>query len=60
MKFIDFEKPGMPDVLYVSETDVPLINEKQILIKVKAAGINRPDIIQREGNYPPPPDIQKF
>jgi NADPH2:quinone reductase len=60
MKFIDFEKPGMPDVLYVSETDVPLINEKQILIKVKAAGVNRPDIIQREGNYPPPPGHSKI
>ena len=37
-----------------------LINEKQILIKVKAAGINRPDIIQREGNYPPPPGHSKI
>ena len=44
----------------MSETDVPLINEKQILIKVKAAGINRPDIIQREGNYPPPPGHSKI
>ena len=54
MKAISFDQPGEPDVLKLIDMDIPEPNENQILIKVKAAGVNRPDIIQREGNYPPP------
>ena len=54
MKAIFHDQPGSPDVLKVIEIDIPEPNENQILIRVMAAGINRPDIIQREGNYPPP------
>ena len=54
MKAITYDQPGLPDVLKVFETNIPYPNENQILIKVIAAGVNRPDIIQREGNYPPP------
>ena len=53
MKAISYDQPGEPDVLKLIDMDIPEPNENQILIKVKAAGVNRPDIIQREGNYPP-------
>ncbi len=55
MKAVFFDRPGPPDVLKIIDYDVPSIGEYQILIKVKYAGVNRPDIIQREGNYPAPP-----
>ncbi len=54
MKEITYDQPGSPDVLKVVDSEVPEPNDNQILIKVMAAGVNRPDIIQREGNYPPP------
>ena len=38
-----------------AETQVPAISERQVLIKVKATSVNRPDLVQREGNYRPPP-----
>ena len=54
MKTISYDQPGSPEVLKVVDSEVPEPNDNQILIKVMAAGINRPDIIQRQGNYPPP------
>jgi NADPH:quinone reductase len=56
MKAIVITSFGGPDVLKPEEREKPDINENEVLIKVKAAGINRPDIAQRKGNYPPPPD----
>jgi putative PIG3 family NAD(P)H quinone oxidoreductase len=56
MKAIVITSYGSPDVLKSEERDKPEINKDQVLIKVKAAGINRPDIAQRQGNYPPPAD----
>ena len=55
MKAIEIREPGGPDVLQISERDDPLPGAGQILIRVKAAGINRPDVVQRMGLYPPPP-----
>lgn len=55
MKAIVYDNPGNPEVLYVCEREVPKVYPKEVLIKVKAAGINRPDIAQRKGNYPAPP-----
>ncbi|WP_138933057.1 NAD(P)H-quinone oxidoreductase [Roseovarius arcticus] len=46
---------GGPDVLDVIQTERPTPGNGQILIRVHAAGVNRPDVMQREGNYPPPP-----
>ena len=60
MKAVCFDTPGKPDVMKISNCGMPEINDDQILIKVKYAGVNRPDIIQREGNYPPPPDHSKI
>ena len=55
MKAITFDKFGGPEVLYVSDNlETPIIRDEEVLIKVHAAGINRPDILQRMGQYPPP------
>ncbi|WP_413576665.1 NAD(P)H-quinone oxidoreductase [Bdellovibrio sp. HCB290] len=55
MKVIEITKPGGPDVLAVGERPVPKPMDHEVLIKVKAAGVNRPDCAQRQGTYPPPP-----
>ena len=55
MKFIDFNEPGGPDVLVVNDGPAPSIGDDDVLIKVSAAGVNGPDIMQRKGLYPPPP-----
>ena len=54
MKAIKFDKPGGSDVLYLAEIDIPEPADDQILLKNHAIGINRPDILQRKGLYPPP------
>ena len=54
MKYIEIKKFGGADGLVISETLVPDITEDEILIKVYASGVNRPDILQRLGQYPPP------
>lgn len=46
---------GGADVLYVGETDAPEAAPGRVLIRVAAASVNRPDVVQREGHYPPPP-----
>lgn len=46
---------GPAEALFVAEIPTPVAAPHEILIKVAAAGVNRPDIAQREGNYPPPP-----
>ena len=60
MKAVCFDTPGKPDVMKISNCKIPKISDEQILIKVKYAGVNRPDIIQREGNYPAPPNHSKI
>lgn len=55
MKYIDTPQYGEADVMTIAEGLVPECKADEVLIKVHAAGVNRPDIIQREGNYPPPP-----
>ena len=60
MKAVHFSKPGGPEVLQVINIETPKISSDEILIKVKAAGINRPDVVQREGNYPPPESHSKI
>jgi putative PIG3 family NAD(P)H quinone oxidoreductase len=52
---IEIVKPGGPEVLVATERDVPKPGPGEVLVKVEAAGVNRPDILQRLGNYPPPP-----
>ncbi len=54
MKAIDPETPGGVEVLTLVERQVPVPKAGEVLIKVAAAGVNRPDILQRRGMYPPP------
>ena len=46
MRFVDFKKPGSPDVLFENEGPIPEPGSKEILVQVKAAGVNRPDLSQ--------------
>ncbi|MFD1604810.1 NAD(P)H-quinone oxidoreductase [Flavobacterium artemisiae] len=57
MKAIVITQPGAPDVLKLQEYPTPEITGDEILIEVKAAGLNRSDIFQREGNYPAPAGV---
>jgi NADPH:quinone reductase len=54
MKAIEITKPGPPDVLKLCERPLPVLKAGEVLIKVHAAGVNRPDVIQRMGHYPVP------
>jgi NADPH2:quinone reductase len=56
MRLITFDAPGPPDVLHLAEAPQPVPSATEVLIKVAAAGVNRPDLQQRAGKYPPPPD----
>ncbi|MDP6521924.1 MAG: NAD(P)H-quinone oxidoreductase [SAR324 cluster bacterium] len=56
MNYIQIEENGDPDVLKLSSQSVPDPGLDEVLIRVAAAGVNRPDIMQRKGLYPPPPD----
>ena len=55
MTVIGISKPGGPEVLLPETRPVPAPGAGEILIKVAAAGVNRPDVAQRSGAYPPPP-----
>lgn len=54
MKAIIITQPGEPEVLQIGDRPTPACSPTEVLIKVMAAGINRPDVAQRKGNYPPP------
>jgi len=56
MRCVEISKPGGPDVLMPAERPAPVPKAHEILVKVAAAGVNRPDVAQRQGNYAPPPD----
>lgn len=55
MTAIGIPQPGGPEVLLPEVRPLPVPGEGQVLIKVAAAGVNRPDVFQRQGGYPPPP-----
>ena len=54
MTAIVIRAPGGPDVLVPEQRPVPQPGEGEVLVKVAAAGVNRPDVMQRQGLYPPP------
>ena len=56
MRAVEISQPGGPEVLKATQRPVPQPKPGEILIKVAAAGVNRPDVLQRTGNYPVPPD----
>ena len=55
MRAIEITQPGKPEVLQLCERPTPVLKAGEVLIKVHAAGINRPDVLQRLGKYPVPP-----
>lgn len=55
MTAIEITAPGGPEVLRPATRPLPVLKAGEILVKVAAAGINRPDVLQRQGVYPPPP-----
>ena len=55
MKCITFAEAGPPEVLHIGERPKPAPGQAEVLVKVQAAGVNRPDLMQRQGKYPPPP-----
>jgi len=55
MRIVDITTPGAPEVLRPAERPMPQAGEGELLIRVHASGVNRPDVLQRTGNYPVPP-----
>ena len=55
MTAVGYDAPGGPQVLRAETLPVPSPGPGQVLVKVAFAGVNRPDVVQRQGNYPPPP-----
>ncbi len=55
MNYVEISTPGGPEVLRLTQGPRPEPGPGQVLIRVAAAGINRPDLLQRQGKYPPPP-----
>src|SRR5688572_17922884 len=55
MRAVEITQPGGPEVLRPAERPTPVARENEILVKVAAAGVNRPDVLQRMGHYPVPP-----
>ena len=55
MRYIEISEPGGPEVLRLADCAVPAHADDEVLIKVAAAGVNRPDVMQRKGLYPSPP-----
>ena len=55
MTAVAISKPGGPEVLIPEQRPLPVPGPGELLVKVLAAGVNRPDVAQRSGAYPPPP-----
>ncbi|MBB3975993.1 putative PIG3 family NAD(P)H quinone oxidoreductase [Rhizobium azooxidifex] len=55
MSYVEVREPGGPEHLVIAQGPLPLLRTGEILVRVAAAGINRPDLMQRKGDYPPPP-----
>jgi NADPH2:quinone reductase len=56
MRAVEISTPGGPEVLHLVERPIPVPKDGEILVRVAAAGVNRPDVLQRKGAYPPPKD----
>ena len=60
MKAIAITRPGGPEVLELAERPDPVAGPGECLIRVAASGVNRPDVLQRKGAYPPPPGASEL
>jgi len=56
MRFIDLTSFGAPEVMRIATGPLPIPGEGQLLVRTAAIGVNRPDVAQRQGTYPPPKD----
>ena len=54
MRFVDLPTFGGPEVMVLATGPLPAVRPGEILVRVGAAGVNRPDVAQRSGNYPAP------
>ncbi|MHB8453854.1 MAG: NAD(P)H-quinone oxidoreductase [Acidiferrobacterales bacterium] len=57
MQAVEIKEPGGPEVLVIGTREIPVPGIGEVLVQVTAAGINRPDVLQRRGLYPPPPGV---
>lgn len=57
MTAIAIQAPGGPEMLVTETRPAPVVAEKEILVRIHAAGVNGPDVLQRMGKYPPPPGV---
>src|SRR6202044_4070364 len=55
MNVVEIAAPGGPEQLKLAQRPVPAPGEGEVLVRIEAAGVNRPDVMQRQGRYPPPP-----
>ena len=60
MKAVVITSPGGPEVLQLQEVEDPQLKDDEVLIKVHATALNRADILQRKGLYPPPPGASPY
>ena len=60
MRAVVVKEPGGPEQLTVEDVEVPMLGSTEVKIRVAAAGLNRADVAQREGNYPPPPGTPEW
>src|SRR5881227_743234 len=60
MTAIAIREPGGPDVLVAQPRPMPAPGRGEVLVKIAAAGVNRPDVMQRQGLYPPPPGASEI
>jgi putative PIG3 family NAD(P)H quinone oxidoreductase len=60
MKAITVPEPGGPEALVLADVDTPQPRAGEVLVRVAAAGVNRADVLQREGHYPPPPGASEL
>ncbi len=59
MRAVMISRPGPPEVLQIGETDSPVPSAGEVLVRVRAGGVNRADLLQRQGLYPPPPGVRE-
>lgn len=57
MRAIVFDQPGDESVLHIATVDAPAMAAQAIRIRVRATAVNRADLLQRQGLYPPPPGV---
>ena len=55
MRFVDYQKGGEPDSLFIAQAESPALTAGKVRVRVRGFGINRADTLQRQGRYPPPP-----